>query len=291
MKHTAHALATGLCLILITAHASAQGAANEPPKYGWQNSAVVGVNVTQVALENWTKGGENTLAFILFSKNAFNEIQEFYEWKNTIRLQYGQTKLGTREFEKSEDEIFLESVYSRKIGWAVDPYAALQVRTQFQPGYKLVKDANGVEQRVKTSDIWDPGYIQESFGFSYSSGPEFSTRLGIALKQTFSDKYGFARDPADPADDAKFRFQSGIESSSKFTADLMENMKLSSQLDLFSAFDKLDVWDVRWTTDITGKVNDFVNVSLNVMVVHEIAQTRKTQLKEALALGFSYALL
>jgi hypothetical protein len=51
------------------------------------------------------------------------------------------------------------------------------------------------------------------------------------------------------------------------------------------------VWDVRWDNTITAKVNSYVNVSLNALVIHEIAQTRRTQLKETLALGFTYRIM
>lgn len=283
-----------LCALALVAGATQIALAqdNAEEEYGWKNSAVVGVNVTQVSLHNWTKGGENSVAFILFSKNNFNRYEEGYEWKNTIKLQYGETKAGEDDFRKNEDEIFLESMYSKKIGWAVNPYGAVQFRTQFAPGYKYTTDeTTGEEVRRQISDFMDPGYLQESVGFTYSTGEEFSTRLGVALKQTFSEKYGYAMDPEDPDPDQTFRFQTGIESSTQWKKEIMKNTTLSSSLDLFSAFDKLDVWDVRWETDLTGKVNDILSVSVNVLVIHEIAQTRKTQVKQVLALGFSYALL
>ena len=71
----------------------------------------------------------------------------------------------------------------------------------------------------------------------------------------------------------------------------MENVLFTSQLNLFSAFDQLDIWDVRWDNTLTAKVNSYVNVSLNVLMVHDITQTRRTQIKQALALGLQYSLL
>ena len=67
-------------------------------------------------------------------------------------------------------------------------------------------------------------------------------------------------------------------------------MKYSSFLRLFTRFNSLDVWDVRWDNIISAKVNDYINVNFAVTVIHEISQTRKTQLREALQLGFSYSL-
>jgi hypothetical protein len=70
----------------------------------------------------------------------------------------------------------------------------------------------------------------------------------------------------------------------------MENILLTSQLNLFSAFNQLDVWDVRWDNALTGKVNAYVNVQLLVQVLHEVAQTRRTQMKQVLAIGLTYSI-
>ena len=67
-------------------------------------------------------------------------------------------------------------------------------------------------------------------------------------------------------------------------------MTYYSFLRLFSRFNSLDVWDVRWDNIITAKVNDYINVNFSVTVLHEISQTRKTQLRESLQLGLTYSL-
>ena len=68
-------------------------------------------------------------------------------------------------------------------------------------------------------------------------------------------------------------------------------MLLNTKLRLFTRFNMLDVWDVRWDNTITAKVNDFVNVNLNVLIIYEKSQSLRTQIKEALQLGFTYTIL
>jgi hypothetical protein len=41
---------------------------------------------------------------------------------------------------------------------------------------------------------------------------------------------------------------------------------------------------------LTAKVNNYINVNFNFLLIREIGQTRKTQLKEALQLGLTYNL-
>jgi len=277
------------CLIVVTIQAQEK---KKVPEYGWNNSLVIGLNLSQVSLHNWTQGGESSVAWTFLTNGLFNFTQEGYHWKSTLKLTHGRTKIADGEFEKTDDELFFESVYSKNLGWKVDPYAALQLRTQIAPGYKISTDPQTkVERRDQTSGFFDPGYLVEGFGFTYSREDIFSMRLGIAFKQTFSSQYGFADDPKTPGEIEAMRFQTGLEFGSALRWTVMENVLYTSKLNLFSAFETLDVWDVRWDNTVTASVNRYLNVSLNVLLVHEIAQTRRTQIKQALAVGFSYSLL
>jgi hypothetical protein len=52
----------------------------------------------------------------------------------------------------------------------------------------------------------------------------------------------------------------------------------------------MTVWDVRWDNTITAKINDYFNVNVNVLLIYDVDETLRTQLKEALQLGISYSL-
>lgn len=259
---------------------------------GWNKTLAAGLNLTQVSLHNWTQGGENTLAWTFLTNGFFAYKQPDWIWKNVLKITYGRTKLGDAEFEKTQDELFWESLHSRDIGWKIDPYVANQLRTQFAPGYKMQEnEETGLEEKVQTSGFWDPGYLIQSAGFTYAEGDMFFTRLGIAFKETFSSDYGYADDPDTDGEIETFRFQTGVESATGLKITVMENVLYTSQLNLFSAFDQLDVWDVRWDNTFSAEVNSYINVSLNVLLVHDISQTYRTQIKQALALGLHVSLL
>lgn len=280
-----------LFLLLLAASAQAQEEKKELPD-GWNNTLVAGLNLTQVSLHNWTQGGENTLAWTVLTNGLFLYKQPDWIWKNTVKIAYGQTKLGDADFEKTEDELYWESLHSRNIGWKIDPYVANQLRTQLAPGYKMIKnEQTGVEEKVQTSGLWDPGYLIQSAGFTYAEGDAFYTRLGVAFKETFSSEYGYADDKETIEEIETFQFQTGIESATGIKINVMENVLYTSQLNIFSSFDQLDVWDVRWDNSFAAKINSYLNVSLNVMIVHDISQTRRTQIKEALAIGIHYSFI
>jgi hypothetical protein len=279
-----------LCILLPLFCSFAQTtppAAEKAPEYGWKNTLVAGLNINQVSFQNWAQGGVNSVAWTFLTNGKFTNERERFTHVNNLKITYGQTKLGGKDFEKTDDELFVESILSYKLGWKVDPYVAVTARTQFAPGYK---DSSGVMK--KTSGFFDPGYLIESVGCTYSPSDLLTTRLGIAFKETFASGYawyGYADDPKTAERDA-FRFQTGIESGTTLTLPIMENILYTSSLNLFSAFNQLDVWDARWDNALTGKVNNYVNVSLLVQVLHEIAQTRRTQMKQALSVGLTYSI-
>ena len=85
-----------------------------------------------------------------------------------------------------------------------------------------------------------------------------------------------------------FKFQTGMESVTDANFTVAENMLYTTRLRLFSAFDQLDVWDVGWENTVTAKVNSFLDVNLNVIVLYEKLESPKTQIKEGLNVGISY---
>ncbi len=88
----------------------------------------------------------------------------------------------------------------------------------------------------------------------------------------------------------KFKFDTGVESVTSANFKLDDNLLYTSELRLFGTFNALDVWDVRWDNVITAQISKLVNVNLNVLLIYDEDQVKRTQLKEALQIGLTYAL-
>ena len=99
---------------------------------------------------------------------------------------------GGDDPKKTTDEIFFETVYTRKVWTNVNPYVAATALTQFTAGYDYATDPP-----TKISNFLDPGYFRESIGLEYTPSDNVKTRLGVALKQTVADVYA-ARWSDDP---------------------------------------------------------------------------------------------
>ncbi|HMS64898.1 MAG TPA: DUF3078 domain-containing protein [Ignavibacteria bacterium] len=253
-------------------------------KKGWNPRGVIGVGLSQVALSNWAKGGENLISITANSDFADHYVN--YPWilRNTLLFSLGSTKTGSNSFQTNENGLALENVLVRKIGWAVDPYISNLIRSTILNGY----DYSG-DPAIQTSGFFDPGYVTQSIGFIFER-PFFSTRLGLAFQETFANKFRqYTDDLSTTETNEAFKFQTGIESVTGLSVTPAANVLFTSRLRLFSGFETLGIWDVGWDNTITARVNDFLTVNLNALVVYEKAQSPYTQLKEGLNLAISYS--
>ncbi|MDP2208024.1 MAG: DUF3078 domain-containing protein [Bacteroidota bacterium] len=258
------------------------------PKSNWSTSAITGLNISQIALSNWTQGGDNSLAWTFFSKIDVLYSSNPWALKNNLKLAFGRTKLGSADFRTNDNEIYLESVLTYDINWVVNPFFSNTVRTVISNGYNYSQIP-----ALQTAKFFDPGYITQSLGFSYSKDKVFSSRLGVALQETFADQFAhlYVDDPKTLDKIERFKLETGIESVTEGAYSFAENMLASSKLRLFSRFNSLDVWDVRWDNTITAQINKYFNTNLNVVLIYEKSQSLKTQIKEALQFGVTYTIL
>lgn len=270
-------------LIVLTGMISAQDSATTV----WKYAAVTSLNINQVSLTNWTQGGDNTFAWTILGNFGAEYISDKWKSRNTLKMAFGRTKQGETDFRTNENEFYLENLLAYNVGWAVDPYFANSVRTSLTDGFDY---KNPLAPRI--AGFFDPGYVTQSLGFTYNPEPAYGTRLGVAFQEVFTNKFrSYSDDPDTPGEMEAFKFETGIESVSNAKYNLDENLVLDTKLRLFSRFNSLDVWDVRWDNLITAKISKYINVNFNVLMIYEKAQSPKTQLKQALQLGITYTFI
>jgi hypothetical protein len=260
----------------------------EEPKLGWENQFIGTFNLAQTALSNWTQGGENSWNWQLNLNGKFLNRQENYEWANTIKMIYGQARIGSDELKKSDDELFLETVYTYKVWNGINPYVAATALTQFTPGYDY-----GTDPKTKISDLLDPGYFRESIGLDYKVSETFKTRFGFALKQTVADEFAarWSDDPETTDEVEKLRNEVGAESVTDFSVNLSELIIYVTKLELFSNLNRIDEIDVRWDNLFSAKVADYLAVSFNFNLFYDKDISLKRQLKQTLSVGLTYSFL
>jgi hypothetical protein len=252
----------------------------------WNASGMVGVNASQVSFTNWSQGGENALTWTLYTKMSAVYSDGVWKLSNNLKVAYGRSKIGSAEYRTNDNEFYLENVLSNQHGWFVDPFFSNSVRSTISKGFDYTKSKTN-----SIADFFDPGYITQSLGFAYDKEKAFKTRLGIGLQETFTNKYRNYSDDPKTADKVEaFSLDAGVESVTNSELNFDDNLLFQSMLRLFTRFNSLDVWDVRWDNTLTAKITKYVNVNLSVLLVYEKAQSPKTQFKEGLQLGFTYSI-
>jgi hypothetical protein len=254
---------------------------------GWHNSLVVGLNLTQVTLKDWAPGGENALSYSSSLIGKTEHIGERTVWSNYLKLAFGQTKLEDEQIRKTDDEIYFESLLIYHIWSKINPYASATLRTQFAPGYSYNDDGS----RTEISTFFDPAYLTQSAGFAYQPSSIITSRLGIGVREVLTSQFNAYADDAATSEIEKTRIQGGLESVTQLDWTFEENMTLSSRLELFAPFEEMDRIIVRNDNIITAKVTKVIAVTFNLQLVNDVNVTPRTQWKESLALGVTYAIL
>ncbi|MDR3609724.1 MAG: DUF3078 domain-containing protein [Ignavibacteriaceae bacterium] len=137
-----------------------------------------------MALSSWAKGGDNAISRSLSGTLGLKYIGNEWGLRNNLTLAYGRIKLGSGDFRTNDNDFYLETVLSRKLNWAVDPYISNTIRTPITTGYNYP-----VNPIIPSADFFDPGYLTQSIGLIYNKTVDFTTRIGIAVQGVFTKKY------------------------------------------------------------------------------------------------------
>ncbi len=282
-----------LLMFLIAASAAmAQDLQNVPPAVvdtSWKHLMIVSVNITQISFTDWAQGGENALAYALFLEGKSTYAVDEIDWMNSYKFGYGQAKLGSQSIRKTDDKIDLESVLTYKIGTLINPFASVSLKTQFAEG--VVYDAAGIATPV--SNFFDPAYITQTVGVGYQPIPEIKTRLGAALRETIANTYAakYSDDLETTSEIEKTRVEIGVESVTEVGWTMMENVVFNAKLEIFMPVKHFDRTTVRSDNTLSAKVNKYLSVNLNIYLLSDPQIQARTQIKQMLALGFSYSLM
>lgn len=272
--------------LFITATAFAQADTTKPPEWGWKHSATTGLAVAQIAFTNWTAGGDNALSWTLNLDGKSTNDQEQTNWANSYKFAFGQARISDAGLRKTDDKIDLESVLTYKLSHHINPYAAVTVKSQFAPGYKYNAGPGGSD--IKVSQFFDPAYLTQSVGAGWWVNKEVKTRLGIGLRETLSDKFGFA-DDAETAGYESSKVEGGLESVTDVDWKIAENILLTAKLEMFAPFKTIDRVDLRNETKLMMQVNKYITTTLALQLLN-VAPFPRTQVKQGLSLGFVYNL-
>lgn len=278
----------------------------------WQTGGVTSLLFTQVALSNWSAGGQNSLAATAMVNLFANYHKGRSQWDNTLDLCYAMQKQGKGSVIKSDDKIDLSSKYGQYAFKHWYYSALVNFKTQFAQGYNYPNDS------VLISDFMAPAYLTIALGMDYKPTDYFSLliapitgRMTFVNNQTLANQGAFGVDPA-TFDDSHNVLTAGKKTRTEFGGyikaalkyDIMKNITLQAKVDMFSNYlkDAQNI-DINGELLIDMKINKFISASIMVNTIYDddvkinIDDNKdgitdrtgpRTQFKEVLGVGFSY---
>lgn len=263
----------------------------------WKLSGSAGLNFSQTSLTNWSAGGDNSMAGTGYLNGSLIHKNGNWLWVSTLGLEYGLNYTSTQKMQKSSDKIELGT----QLGYSTDKkwyYTAMtNFRSQFYKGY------NYPNKNEYISKFMAPGYLNTSLGIEYR--PENSwysiyfspaaSKLTFVLDDFLSDKGSFGVDPGD-----KVKAEWGTFLKARAEKDIMQNIKLISKADFFTAYDSsFGNIDVDWDLLISMKVNKYINASINTTLRYDddvkyitkegVQKGPRVQFKEVIGVGIIYS--
>lgn len=289
MKHKPF-IAT-LCFIvsLLTFSASAQPHRDS----AWTRAGLAGINLSQISLSNWAAGGENAIGFDLIFNYKADYKKDRHLWQNRLEFAYGLNKTESNGTKKTNDKIYLSSIYGYQLAKNLYLSGLLNFQTQFAKGY----DYN-VNPDIFISRFMSPGYLMTGAGLTWTPKRWFSATLSPATwRGTFVSSKILSNQGDFGVTPGKHLFSEfGANLRMEATYEFLKNMTIYSRLDLFSNYlkDPQNV-DVDWNVQLNMTINKWfsANISTNMIYDDNIKITQKDgskgprlQFKEVLGIGF-----
>jgi len=283
---------------------------------GWKSGGSFSFNLAQTSLSNWSSGGQNSISINSLFSYSVNYKSLKQSWDNSFDFGYGLQRQGdVKAFIKTDDKIDILSKYGRKVKKNLFYAGALNFKTQMAPGYN--------EDSTKISDFFAPAYLIGSIGLDYKPYNSlslfiapFTSKTTFVSAQSLADQGLFGVQKAEYdlngikiRDGKNIRNEFGgyirmIYTKKDFKANWLENIAITTKLDLFSNYLKNPKnIDVNWESLITLKVNKYISMSINTHLYYDddvdiqidtnkdgIIDKRgpRLQFKEILGFGFSY---
>ncbi len=275
---------------------SAQTEADSTNVKNWKLSGSAGINFSQTSFSNWSAGGDNAVAGNALLNAGLDYKKGHWLWQNTLVLEYGITSTKTNGMQKSSDRIEIGT----QLGYTTDNrwyYSAMaDFKTQFYKGY------NYPNKEEYISKFMAPAYSNISVGIEYKPEDKFYSVYysPVAVKMTFVRDDALSEDGAFGVDPGKkFRAEFGSYLKAKAQKDIMENVKLITDVNFFTAYDKsFGNVDIEWNMLISMKINKYLNASLNTTLKYDddvkyvdsegITKGPRVQFKEILGIGIGY---
>jgi hypothetical protein len=249
----------------------------------WDVGGMGSVTYSEVGLFNWAAGGQSNMTLIGSLNLYGNKKYTNATWDNSLDLAYGFIKNNFifdpgAPVVKAEDKIDFNSKFGKKAWSDKVSYASLlSFRTQFAPGVATPGAP------VYISKALAPAYLIVAVGLDFKPTEALSLfvspisgKMTIVTDDSLASVSSFGVNQVDengdlrPGAGLKTRMEFGATFRAKFKKDIMKNVGLESNLELFSNYiDRPQNVDVRWSNNLVARVNKYITANLITDLIYD----------------------
>lgn len=267
----------------------------QPLPSPWEVDAIGKLSASQAAYRNWTEGGLNTLAFTTSLKGEAIHTTDSWKQSYTTDLAIGFVQQDTLTIRKASDRLHLTSTLQyRGDGFfrTFNPTVAMSLRTQFLTGFNYDQNPFGDDREppVEVSDFLSPATFTQSLGLTYEPKPWIAQRLSLGAKEVLVVDKNLRVLYDLPSGDG-LRYEAGLESTTELDRRFFEDVHVQSSLQLFAAFNREEVPDMRWENLISLEFNKWLSLDFELAALYDSDVTQALQVREVVSLGASVEML
>jgi hypothetical protein len=267
-------------------------------KKSWAYKGMGELLLSQVYLNNWTKGGENSISSLFRGEVNANYKKDNYIWNNSFRLKLGFVALASEGIRKNTDTWEINSNFGLKASKKWYYSLAFNFKSQLAKGY------NYPDVTTVVSSFISPGNMYSSIGMEYKPNKTNSIIFSpVTYKAVFvidtarvdQTKFGVAKD-------RMAKNEVGMYLKAHYIYKIKEDWNLENRLHFFTNYNGFNKIDFDWEAILRVKIGPFFSFSFSTHLIYdtdttfpiyddsgnEIGRKAKLQVKEWLGIGLTY---
>ncbi len=246
----------------------------EVRKQLWKFRSEASFLLSQAALSNWVKGGDNSIAtsMDLMGYADYKNKTKKLSSNNFIRLNLGFLKSGNDKVKKNLDLLETNSKLNHKAFGKFDFSAIMLFKTQIADGNKYLNSSTGRDSAVLVSKFLNPATLTIGFGLDYKPNKKTSINFSpLSYKATFvtdtslidQTLYGVPKDKK-----ALHEPGASFMISNEFKP--LKTITIINRLQLFTNYiHNPQNIDVDWEMIATANLNWFTDVRFNTHLIFD----------------------
>lgn len=252
----------------------------------WIYGGTENIQFSQAFIENWVKGGENSIALLSDLRLQARYVNNNVEWESYAIHKLGVLSSDDQEGRVNDDLIELNTKYGLSAGRKWFYSGLFNFRTQFFNGY----ESDDEQKENPVSGFLAPGYMTFALGMDYKEDNFTLMLMPLTSRATMvldTVKYDQTRYKID--EDKKLDNMGGASLINNFEWEISDDFNLSSKFDFFYEYMRRDNQvQAEWELILDMNINVFLSTRVSTYLRYYSNESEYIQLKENLSISFNY---